>query len=430
MTARTSATHPPVRVRRTTASLLVAVVTLGLGACAEPASVPTPSRTSSVTPSLTPAPVGAQAAMDRLFAAGVAGDRIAWDAGVVLGDTAFARRSGLLFANLRALRPTRLRVRLTGVRQPVPSDRLAALGPGARVVQAQLGWRLRGERADATSSVWLTLVPGPDGDRLAATDDGAGLDTPAVPLWWLAPVTRVTRGDVTVLVGPGQSAGRWAALASRAAADARAHLPRVLRRGWDGHLVVEVPGSEADFARVLGAAPSASATTAAVTRGEGPTTGAVVRVVVNPATAQDSEAELGTTLVHETVHVATRSATSAAPLWAVEGLAEYVALDAHPDQRPDELALLRGSRRPKRLPDDNAFTAGGKDVTVAYAQAWLACLAVAEHRGRSGLGHFYAALDDGDPLESAARSTLRVDDSTVARWWRDALRRAAAGERG
>ncbi|MGI3782554.1 MAG: hypothetical protein ACRYG2_17465, partial [Janthinobacterium lividum] len=353
-----------------------------------------------------------------------------WDAGTAASDGAFAARSSLLFDNLRSLRPTRLRVRLTGAEQALSQARQRELGAGGRVVQASIGWRLAGERVDATSTVWLTLVPGPEGERLAGTDDGSALDSPAVPLWWLAPVTRVTRGDVTVLVGPGEDAQRWTGLAVTAARDAHDHLPSVLRRGWDGRLVVEVPGDGDDFARVLGTAPSAYATTAAVTRPEGPTTGAAVRVVVNPATAQDSDVELGTTLTHETVHVATRSATSSAPLWAVEGLAEYVALEAHPSQRQDELAVLPAGDPPNRLPTDAAFTAGGKDVAAAYAQAWLACKAVAEHTGRTDLGRFYLALDGGDPVRTAARSALDVDDATVVGWWRESLRSATADRPG
>ena len=414
---------------------LVTLLALGLGSCAVPEPSPDPSPTPLVSspassPASTPAPVDAQTSMARLFAAGVAGDRAGWDAGVATRDAAFAVRSALLFDNLRILAPARLRVRLSGAEQPLGPVRRAELGPGARVVQARIVWRLRGERADASATVWLTLVPGPHGDVLAGTDDGTTLDTPATPLWWLAGVTRVSRGDVTVLVGPGQDAARWAALARRAAADAHDDLPRPLRDRWDGHLLVEVPGSEADFARVLGAVPSAYATTAAVTRPEGPTTGAAVRVVVNPATAEDSDAELGTTLVHETVHVATRSAGSDAPLWAVEGLAEHVALQAHPDQRRDERAVLSAGERPRRLPADASFTAGGKDVTAAYAQAWLVCLAVDEHRGGSDLGRFYLALDDGRSVEAAARATLGVDDAVVLRWWRDALRQATADRPG
>ena len=304
------------------------------------------------------------------------------------------------------------------------------------MVQARLDWRLTGERSDAISTVWLTLVPGTTGPRLAGTDDGPadgtddGSEPDAVPLWWLAPVTRAARGDVTVLVGPGQDAARWLDLAVRAAADARTHLPEPLRGRWDGRLVVEVPGSSAELGRVLGAAPTTYASTAAVTRPEGPTTDAAVRVVVNPATAAQPDDALGATLVHETVHVATRSAASPAPLWAVEGLAEHVALAAHPAQRSADLAALRGGGAPTGLPADAAFATGGADVGAAYAQAWLVCEAVVEHRGEDDLGRFYAALDAGAPVGEAARTTLGVDEATLVGWWREALRRATAGGGG
>ena len=108
-------------------------------------------------------------------------------------------------------------------------------------------------------------------------------------------MTPVTRGDVTVLVGPGQDAPRWLDLAARAAADAHDHLPPVAARGagtgaWSSRSPAAPPTSPGSS----GAAPSAYATTAAVTRPEGPTTAAAVRVVVNPATAQDPDAELAT----------------------------------------------------------------------------------------------------------------------------------------
>ena len=420
-------------------SLLSGVLLAGFAACApagsDPPTAPSPAASAptastSPAPSSTPRPEDAQTAVDRLFSAGVSGDRPSWDLRTDTDDPSFATRSALLFDNLGALSLTRLRVRLTGAEQKVPADRQRVLGVGARIVQAQLVWRVAGETADATSTVWLTLAPGPSGLRLAGTDDGSGLDTPALPLWWLSPVTRETRGTATVLVGPGQDAGRWAALARRAAVAAGKHLPHNLREHWDGRLVVEVPGSGADFTRVLGAAPGAYAGTAAVTRPEGPDTRAAIRVVVNPATATDSDDELGTTLSHETVHVATRSARSPAPVWAVEGLAEYVALEAHPGQRTAEIAALRTASLPTRLPPGSAFTAGGKDVTASYAQAWLACKTIAEHTSRSDLGRFYAALGEGRSVEKAARSTLGVDDAVVVDWWRGAMASAAATGRG
>jgi hypothetical protein len=390
-----------------------------------PASGPEPG-TASPSPALGRSDLsGDQQALDALLAAGTAGDRKAWDAAVSDADPAFASRSAELFTNVSTLPLERLRLRLTGTTAALDDARRATLGADARVLQARLSWRLPHETADATSTVWLTLVGGPDGDRLAGTADGSALDAPAQPLWWLGPATAARWGDATALVGPGQDAARWAALAERAAAAVERHLPRPLGKDWDGRVVVQVPGSAGDFAQVLGASPTAYARTAAVTRPEGPTTAAALRVVVNPAAGTGTDDELGLLLTHETVHVATRSAASPAPLWAVEGLAEHVALAAHPDQRADELAALRG-QDPAALPPDDAFDADARDVTAAYAQAWLACRAVADRRGQAGLGRLYAALDDGDPLDEAARSALGVDGATVARWARGERRDAGA----
>ena len=345
-------------------------------------------------------------------------------------DPSFAARSAVLFDNLVALRPDRLRARLTGAAQPLRAARQAALGPETRVLQADLVWRVGGEGADASATVWLTLADGPDGARLVSTGDGPTVGTPAEPLWWFAPMTLADRGRATVLVGAGQDATRWAALADRAATDVHDLLPAPLGQGWDGRVVVEVPSSRSDLVRVLGGEPSAYAGTAAVTRPEGPTTDAAVRVVVDPGAATGNG--LAALLTHETVHVATRSAGSPAPLWAVEGLAELVALEARPDQRSTELSALRTAADDDRdpLPADAAFAAGGPDVPGAYARAWLACRAVVDRRGADRLGRLYAALDRGETLDRAATSSLAVDAATLAGWARDAQRRAIATGRG
>lgn len=368
--------------------------------------------------------------MDAWLSAGTAGDRTSWDARVSTADPSFATRSAMLFANLGALRPDRLHARLTGAVLPLRAARQAALGPDARVLQADLAWRVGGEETDASAMVWLTLVDGPDAARLVSTGDGPTTETPAEPLWWIAPTTRADRGRATVLVGAGQDATRWAALADRAATDVHDLLPAPLGRGWDGRVVVEVPGSRSDVVRVLGGGPAAYAGTAAVTRPEGPTTDAAVRVVVDPAAATGDG--LATLLTHETVHVATRSAGSPAPLWVVEGLAELVALEAHPDQRATEVSVLRAAADDDQdpLPAEEAFAAGGPGVPAAYARAWLACRAVVERRGADGLGRLYAALDGGEALDRAATSSLGVDAATLTGWAQDAQRRALATGRG
>ena len=277
----------------------------------------------------------------------------------------------------------------------------------------------------------MTLLPGADGVRLAGTTDDADPDTPAEPIWWRHPATRVDRGDVTLLLGSGQRATTWTDLTVQSVRAARRRLPTPLSDRWPDRVVVEVPADAASFESVLGAAPGSYAGTAAVTRPEGPRTDSAVRVVVNPALADQSALERRLTLTHEMVHVATRSGSSPAPLWAVEGLAEYVAYRAEPRGRVEaERALAAALRRdglPSRLPADADLGSGATDVTVAYAEAWLACQTVVDHRSAAALGHFYARLDAGDPVDVAATDTLGVDEAGLRAWWRSALDRVRAG---
>lgn len=297
--------------------------------------------------------------------------------------------------------------------------------------EATVSWQLPPEADPAEHTVWLTLVPTASGVRLAGTSDGPAQGTQALPLWWLRPVTRVDRGDVTVLLGQGQQSSWWTDLARESAVAATKHLPAALRRRWSGRVVLEVPGTGADFAAVLGAAPQTYAGTAAVTRAAGSSTEAALRVVVNPALLDRPRAERRAALTHETVHVATRSAGSPAPLWAVEGLAEHVALQAWPETRDRSdraLAAVLASRGvPQALPADASFATGGPDVFAAYAEAAFACRVIAEEHSVDALGRFYARLDAGASVAEAAQDTLGVDERELVASWRTALRRLASG---
>src|SRR4051794_16928862 len=149
--------RPRVRLLALVAAVALTASGCGVSGPSTPSTFPAPASTVPVT--ATPAATGsasgsseapfssaaAQAAVDRLFAAGVSGDRTAWDAGVGAADAAFPVRSGMLFDNLSGLRPARFRVHLTGAEQALPAAKQTVLGTGARVVQAQLIWRLPGE---------------------------------------------------------------------------------------------------------------------------------------------------------------------------------------------------------------------------------------------------------------------------------------------
>ena len=396
---------------------------------ADPASSPAFAARSALPP--------AQVFLSQLFEAGRTGDRRGWTAGLSGRDPAFVGEARTLWRNLRQLELDRLDVRLTGAEKPLSATASARLGPHARTWQVTMSWRLTGERAPAEHDVWVTVAPGPAGLQLAGLDDGPpappGSGREAQPLWWRHGVTRIDRGGLILLLGAGQAPTQWTELVAASVADARAHLPAPLVRRWPGRVVVEVPGSVEDFATVLGADRSTYAGTAAVTRAEGPNTRAALRIVVNPALAQRPVLERRLTLTHETVHVATDSAQSPAPLWAVEGLAEFVAYRAQPSARRStrhELGTaLASDGVPTGWPADRAFGAGAGQVRATYAQAWIACDVIARDHSSAALGDFYTRLDDGDSVATAARRALHTDEGTLLAAWRSELARVRASSR-
>lgn len=374
-----------------------------------------------------------QTFLQRLFDAARTGDRRTWTDGVSRLDPVFAARADILRSNLAGLGQDPLQVRLTGNEQALTPDRAAQLGRDARAWQVAVSWRLPGETAVAEHDVWVTVVTSPPGVRLAGLDDGPQPRREAEPVWWRGRVTRIDRADVTLLLGAGQSPARWVALVADSVAAARRHLSAPLTSHQPGRIVVEIPASLDDFAAVLGAAPSTYAETAAVTRPEGPTNRAADRIVVNPALGRQPELERRLTLTHETVHVATGSARSPAPLWAVEGLAEFVAYRSQTHARgPARQRLgheLERNGVPTGWPDDPAFGANAQQADTAYALAWVACDVIARDHSSRALAAFYARLDAGDTVAAAAQQALHTDERTLLASWRAALARIAAASR-
>jgi hypothetical protein len=134
-------------------------------------------------------------------------------------------------------------------------------------------------------------------------------------------------------------------------------------------------------------------------------------------------------LEHEMVHVATRSPDTAAPMWAEEGLAEWVSMRAHPGRRSggsDELLLrVRSDGAPRAFPADRRFDAGAGNLELAYAEAWLACRFIADRYSESQLGRLYAELAAGNSLDQASRSILHTSETELTAEWRAYLDRLA-----
>lgn len=315
--------------------------------------------------------------------------------------------------------------------QPLAASRQQLLGPHAWSQAASLSWQLSDDAQPAQHTVWLTFLARDGRVEVAGTIDApAGSDQQRKPIWWLAPVTSARPAAGTVLVGAGQSPTDWARAAERAAEAVTRHLPNTARDSPASNLVVEVPATTADFEAVVGADPGSYTEVAAVTLSEGPTPRAALRVVVNPAAARRLSADgLAVTLAHEAVHVATHSPESAAPTWAVEGLADYVALSAYPDARAAVakplLAEVRRVGAPTALPADADFAATASRLDLAYAQAWSVCRYLAETTSPAQLGRLYRELDRGRTLDQAADDVLQTSASRLTAGWRSWLQAQA-----
>ncbi|MFF8812025.1 hypothetical protein [Streptomyces pactum] len=311
----------------------------------------------------------------------------------------------------------------TGGFRPAP-------GTGHRVAaRVEVRYRLTGyDTAPVTAEEFLTLVRRDDRWYVAA--DG-GRRAPR-QLWEQGDV-QVVRGRRALVLGVGQKPERLAEVA-RMADRAVPAVDRVWPAGWSRRVVVEVPASLDRMAELLGSPAEGYRGIAAVTTGQtggGPATRAD-RVIVNP----DAYPVLGErgrqiVLTHETVHVATRTATTrGTPLWLSEGFADWVAYRGtgrSPREVAPELTRAVAAGKPlQELPATEDFRFGGDATTLAraYEESWLACRMIADRWGEGKLVAFYRAVGDGPDtgrrtaVRDALRSVLGVTEEEFTVSWR------------
>jgi hypothetical protein len=218
-------------------------------------------------------------------------------------------------------------------------------------------------------------------------------------------------------------ADAFAALARRAVPQVRRVLP-----SWSGGLVVEVPGSEAALDAALGAHRGDYQGIAAVTTTVDGSRSrrSPAHVFVNPHVfdpLRPSGAQV--VITHEATHVATDAATTPAPLWLVEGFADYVALRAAglpvTTTAARIIALVRRDGPPRHLPGRRAFAAGADHLEARYESAWLACRLLADRDGTAALVGFYRAMDRGGRLAPELRRWFALTPAELVRQWRSLL---------
>lgn len=269
----------------------------------------------------------------------------------------------------------------------------------------------------------LTVTSTDDGDSgpgtvtLTVALDATGritsvADSPRRPIWALGPIdiTDAARGTLYTAGLDDAARRQWADRLDRAVAAVAAADPPGAG-AWPRGLVVEIPADAAGFEARTGE-PSGSASAVSVCDTGTP------RIVVNPVVLGQPAEWLDSTLVHEAVHVATRSPCrpSGQLAWAVEGLAELVATSGDPTALARNRGLVRAYLAdhpvPDALPDDLTDLTG-------YALAQVAVEQVRAHAGR-------AWRELIDRASGGAGTVTPAELRRITGWYTAELRRRAA----
>ncbi|MGZ3147584.1 basic secretory protein-like protein [Lentzea chajnantorensis] len=209
-------------------------------------------------------------------------------------------------------------------------------------------------------------------------------------------------GTVTSSSCDGELAARVQGLLDEAVAAVSNVLDIGRGLSWSRRVDVVIPASDAELVSLVGPAFKDMA-------GIAIRDGAAQRVVLNRVrVAPLSDLELGVLLRHEITHVATRDQTSdSAPLWLVEGFADWVAFQATGLPLREAAPLLTADV--SALPTD--FTGPGRDL--AYQQAYSVVVYLQSRLGERGVVEFF--------LRNASLSAVDARAVDVADW-RDFLR--------
>jgi hypothetical protein len=313
---------------------------------------------------------------------------------------------------------------------PVPQSLLGTADYWAP--RTTLRYALQGVDAEPTSRPMAYLYVRRAGQWFLASDTALEPqgETTWRGMWDFGPCHAFITGNSLVLghTGAGDETLRQLAADTNGAVDA---VTQVWGTSWSQRVAVLVPKTVEEMRALVGPTFNVDGIAAVAVADKVDVTNQLAlgqRVVLNPALAGRLSAPARRIVLgHEVTHVAARASTvDGAPMWLLEGFADYVGYrdsGLQPPEAASELArALRTGDPPTRLPVAADFAGGSDNLDLAYQLAWSAALYVVDLAGEDGLVDLYRMIasdlsQDEATVQDAMRAVLGVDlDSFVAGW--------------
>lgn len=417
------------RVRVVLAALVAVTFLVGLVTAVVPAAPSAPP--ASADSAATSRADAVRALLERRARAVLDRDETAFTADLdPRADAGFRQRQRDLFRNLAAVPLAEWEYLLEGEIDLATLDLPAADEVWAPDVR--LSYRLGGVDVEPSSQGMAYLFTRRDGRWYLNSDtalEPLGKRTWRGP-WDFGPSHVLSGTGGFVLSHPGGEV-----LAARVLAEldgAVTAVTEVWGPAWARQVAVLIPASPEEMVALVGPgfATGAIAGVAVADRVDPDThTARGQRVVLNPDSAGVlSPMALRVLLRHEITHIAARGETvDGAPMWVLEGFADYVGYrrsDVPPPKAAPLLAARVRQSLPSALPSDADFR--GAEMELAYQQAWSVNLYLASSLGEPGLVALYRRLARvrASEVDGVLLEVTGGDTAALVRGWQEFLRRS------
>lgn len=188
-------------------------------------------------------------------------------------------------------------------------------------------------------------------------------------------------------------------------------------------LVVIAPAKESTTAALLGRTAADVKQIAGVTARVGGGDAPVTAIVLNPRQFAEMDGHAQQVVLnHEATHMLTGGVGSPAPVWVLEGFADFVAFhgDTHPVSvnARSGLAEVRKSGPPTALPTPADFGTTTHGLGALYEQTWLLFRMLGERYGDDAVVAFYNdVLTKGTPEATAVGRYFGLTTAALVREW-------------